>query len=108
MKYIQQPQLLGPIQRYDRYNSYSGKKQILLRNKCHRISKQKNKRAKSKINRHVVIMNRNGRYFEKEYPEYEGERENVKQNGKNYEVFIPYTPFGILRHSKPKKEGIGM
>lgn len=46
-----------------------------------------------KIKRHVVIMDRNNRNFEKCYPEYEGERINVKQNGTNYEVFIPYTQF---------------
>ena len=87
----------------DRYNSYSGKKTNATNVIGFRETKKQ--RAKSKINRHVVIMNRNGRYFEKEYPEYEGERENVKQNGKNYEVFIPYTPFGTLDIQNLRREG---
>jgi len=83
-----------------RYNSY-------LENKTNIVGFQptKKQKAKSKINRHVVIMNRSGRYFEREYPEYEGERENVRQNGKNYEVFIPYTPFGTLDIQNLRREG---
>lgn len=63
------------------------------------------KKATVKVKRHVVIMNRNGRDFEKEYPEYEGERINAKQNGINYEVFIPYQAFYAFDIQDLRKDG---
>lgn len=65
----------------------------------------KKEKAIAKVKRHVVIMNRNGRYFEKEFPEYEGERINARQNGKNYEVFIPYKPFETRDIQDLRKDG---
>ena len=89
----------------DAYNSYLEKTNSTSATNVVGFQKTKKQKAKSKVNRHVVIMNRSGRYFEKEYPEYEGERENVKQNGKNYEVFIPYIPFDIGDIQDLRKEG---
>lgn len=49
-----------------------------------------------KVKRHVVLMNRVGRDFESEHKEFEGERTNIRFNGQNYEVFIPYLPFSAF------------
>lgn len=61
--------------------------------------------ANTKIKRHVVLMNRAGRNFEKEYREYEGEITKVRFNGKDYEVFIPYKPFETDDIQQLRKEG---
>lgn len=62
-------------------------------------------KTKLKMKQHVVIMNREGRNFEKEYPEYDGERANIKQNGISYEVFIPYEPLGNIDILNLRKDG---
>ena len=61
--------------------------------------------ASVKIKRHVVIMNRAGRDFEKEYREFEGEVTEIRFNGKDYEVFIPYKPFEMDDIQRLRKEG---
>ena len=61
--------------------------------------------ASVKIKRHVVLMNRAGRNFEKEYREYEGETTTIRFNGKDYEVFIPYRPFEAEDIQQLRKEG---
>lgn len=61
--------------------------------------------ASVKIKRHVVIMNRAGRDFEKEYREFEGEITEIRFNGKDYEVFIPYKPFEMDDIQRLRKEG---
>ena len=61
--------------------------------------------ASVKIKRHVVLMNRAGRDFEKEYREYEGETTTIRFNGKDYEVFIPYKPFEAEDIQQLRKEG---
>lgn len=58
-----------------------------------------------KIKRHVVIMNRAGRNFEKEYREFEGEVTKIRFNGKDYNVFIPYKPFETNDIQRLRKEG---
>ena len=68
-------------------------------------SNTKKSTASVKIKRHVVLMNRAGRDFEKEYREYEGETTTVRFNGKDYEVFIPYIPFEEKDIQQLRKEG---
>ena len=68
-------------------------------------SNPKKSTASVKIKRHVVLMNRAGRDFEKEYREYEGETTTVRFNGKDYEVFIPYIPFEAKDIQQLRKEG---
>lgn len=68
-------------------------------------SNTKKSTASVKIKRHVVLMNRAGRNFEKEYREYEGETTTVRFNGKDYEVFIPYIPFEAKDIQQLRKEG---
>lgn len=63
------------------------------------------KKAAVKIKRHVVLMNRNGRSFEKEHPEYEGDRISVRQNGVNHEVFVPYSAFQMLEIQYLREDG---
>lgn len=58
-----------------------------------------------KIKRHVVLMNRAGRNFEKEYREFEGEVTKIRFNGKDYIVFIPYKPFETKDIQQLRKEG---
>ena len=61
--------------------------------------------ASIKIKRHVVLMNRAGRDFEKEYREYEGETTTIRFNGKDYKVFVPYRPFEAEDIQQLRKEG---
>lgn len=61
--------------------------------------------ASVKIKRHVVLMNREGRNFEKEYREYEGETTTIRFNGKDYKVFVPYKPFDAEDIQQLRKEG---
>lgn len=58
-----------------------------------------------KIKRHVVLMNRTGRDFEKEYREYEGDIIDIRFNGQDYNVFVPFTPFDNADIAKLRKEG---
>lgn len=58
-----------------------------------------------KVKRHVVLMNRSGRDFEKEYPEYEGDIIDIRFNGQDYNVFVPFTPFDNADISNLRKEG---
>ena len=58
-----------------------------------------------KVKRHVVLMNRAGRNFEKEYPEFEGDRIDIRFNGQDYKVFVPFTPFDNADISNLRKEG---
>ena len=58
-----------------------------------------------KVKRHVVLLNRNGRNFEKEYPEFEGDIDDIRFNGKDYHVFIPFVPFEANDISELRKDG---
>lgn len=58
-----------------------------------------------KVKRHVVLMNRSGRNFEKEYPEFEGDIIDIRFNGKDFNVFVPFTPFEPGDISDLRKEG---
>ena len=50
-------------------------------------------------------MNRTGRNFEKEYPEFEGDIIDIRFNGQDYKVFVPYTPFGTADIAELRKDG---
>ena len=59
----------------------------------------------AKIKRHVVLINRAGRDFEKEYREYEGNVATIRFNGQDYNVFIPFEPFDTEDITKLRKDG---
>lgn len=58
-----------------------------------------------KIKRHVVLMNRKGRDFEKEYPEFEGDIIDVRFNGQDYTVFVPFIPFKSSDIAELRQDG---
>lgn len=58
-----------------------------------------------KIKRHVVLMNRAGRNFEKEYPEFEGDIIDIRFNGQDYNVFVPFTPLRTSDIANLRKDG---
>lgn len=68
-------------------------------------STKKSTNGPAKVKRHVVIDNRIGKTFMKEYPEYEGNNMIVRFNGEDYWVFVPYNPFDNGKIRELRKEG---
>lgn len=62
-------------------------------------------KATTKVKRHVVLMNRAGRDFTKEYREYEGDIIDIRFNGQTYNVFVPFTPFKQTDIADLRKDG---
>ena len=58
-----------------------------------------------KVKRHVVLMNRAGRDFEREYREFEGEIIDIRFNGQDYNVFVPFIPFKLGDINRLRKQG---
>lgn len=63
------------------------------------------KKSTIKVKKHVVIDDRIDKAFAKDYPEYEGRNRIIRFNGIDYDVFIPYEPFGKRTISELRKEG---